>query len=171
MQFDQMVRRHKDAVYRQMVRLCGNQDDAEDVLAEALLKAYRAADTLTDEAHFQGWLAIIARRTCGRMRRREAMAPVVRLADLAERGIEPASSAPLPDEQAIEAQTKACLLSVIDTLPPLYREVYELRDVQDLSASETAERLGITVAAVKSRLHRARAMVREGVDRGLGCAP
>ncbi|MCX6366236.1 MAG: RNA polymerase sigma factor [Armatimonadetes bacterium] len=167
MEFDQLMARHKDAVYRQMVRMCGNPDDAEDVLVESLLSAYRALPQLQNEAAFQGWLAIIARRTCGRLKRHEALAPVLHLAELSEHGIEPVSGAPSPETLAIEAETKACLLSVIHGLPPLYREVYELRDVQEISASEVAQRLGITVAAVKSRLHRARALVRAGIDTGL----
>ena len=170
MHFDRLVSQHKDAVYRQMVRMCGNADDAEDVLGEALLKAYRAMDQLGDEEAFRGWLAIIARRTCGRLKRREALAPVWSLAELADFGVEPTDTAHLPDIQAIEAETKSCLLAVIASLPPIYREVYEMRDVQELSAQESAEQLGISVAAVKSRLHRARALVRAGVDAGLGCA-
>jgi RNA polymerase sigma-70 factor (ECF subfamily) len=167
MNFDQLMVRHKDAVYRQMVRMCGNADDADDVLSESLLNAYRAMHQLSDETAFQSWLAIIARRTCGRLKRREALAPVLHLAELSEHGIEPASDAPSMDSHLIEEETKACLLQVMAELPPLYREVYELRDVQDLPASEVAERLGISVAAVKSRLHRARALVRSGIDTGL----
>ena len=123
--------------------------------------------SLEYEANFQAWLAIIARRTCGRLRRRDALAPVVRLADLAELGIEPVAPGGAPDQAAIEAHTKQCLLAVIDSLAPMYRDVYELRDVQGLSAEETSQQLGITVAAVKSRLHRARAMVRERTDQSL----
>jgi RNA polymerase sigma-70 factor (ECF subfamily) len=167
MHFDRLVARHKDAVYRQMVRMCGNQDDAEDVLAESLLKAWRAMGTLDDEANFQAWLAIIARRTCGRLRQRDALTPVLHLADLAEIGIEPVSPGKSPDQAAIEAHTKQCLLRVLDSLAPMYRDVYELRDIQGLTAEETSEKLGVTVAAVKSRLHRARAMVRERTDQSL----
>jgi RNA polymerase sigma-70 factor (ECF subfamily) len=174
MEFDRLVEANKDAVYRQMVRMCGNREDAEDVLVDALLNAYRAMDQLDDPAAFRGWLAIIARRTCGRLKRREAareaLTPVLRLADLADQGIEPASGERPPDEQAMEAETRACIESVIASLPPLYREVYDLRDVQELTAPEVARQLGISVAAVKSRLHRARALVRERVDAGLGCA-
>ena len=167
MDFEQLMARHKDAVYRQMVRMCGNADDADDVLSESLINAYRAMHQLSDEAAFQSWLAIIARRTCGRLKRREALAPVLRLAELSEQGIEPASAEPSLDTQVIEAETKACLLHVMAGLPPIYREVYELRDLQDRPASEVAEQLGISVAAVKSRLHRARALVRAGIDSGL----
>ena len=148
MEFDQLMARHKDAVYRQMVRMCGNADDADDVLSESLLSAYRAMHQLSDEAAFQSWLAIIARRTCGRLKRREALAPVLRLAELEEHGTEPISGARSPETQALEAETKACLLRVMSELPPLYREVYELRDVQDLPAREVAGRLEIGRAHV-----------------------
>lgn len=168
MTFDQLMARHKDSVYRQMVRMCGNPDDAEDVLAESLLSAYRAMHQLSDETAFQSWLAIIARRTCGRLKRREALAPLYQLTELMEQGKEPSSPLASPETQVIEAETKACVLRVLQSLPPLYREVYELRDVQELPASEVAAQLGISVAAVKSRLHRARALVRQGMDEGLG---
>lgn len=168
MEFDQLAMRHKDAVYRQMVRMCGNADDADDVLSDALLSAYRSLHQLSDEAAFQGWLAIIARRTCGRLKKREALAPLLKLTELEQIGQEPIDSAPSPEQQVLEAETKACLLRVMDQLPPIYREVYELRDVEGLSASTAAAQLGISVAAVKSRLHRARALVRAGIETGLG---
>jgi RNA polymerase sigma-70 factor (ECF subfamily) len=167
MDFDRLMARHKDAVYRQMVRMCGNPDDAEDVLAEALLNAYRALHQLSDEDAFQGWLAIIARRTCGRLKRRENLAPLLRLADMEDKGIEVTADSLSPETLALEAETKSCLMRVMAELPPLYREVYELRDLQELPASEVAQRLGITVAAVKSRLYRARAMIRAGIEQGL----
>jgi RNA polymerase sigma-70 factor (ECF subfamily) len=169
--FDTLLRKHKNAVYRQMVRMCGNQEDAEDVLAESLLQAYRAISHLEDSSAFQGWLAIIARRTCGRLKRREAMTPLLHLADLTAQGFDPTSPENTPEQQLLEAETKTCIQTVIAALPDPYREVYERRDVQGLSANEVAAQLGITVAAVKSRLHRARLLVREGVDASFGCSP
>ena len=62
--FEALTQQHKDAVYRQMIRVCGNREDAEDVQVEALLKAYRHLDELRDSAAFRGWLAQIARRVC-----------------------------------------------------------------------------------------------------------
>lgn len=168
MEFEQLIARHKDAVYRQMVRMCGNADDADDVLSEALLSAYRSLHQLSDDSAFRGWLAIIARRTCGRLKRKEALAPVLHLADLEEQGKAVAIERASPETLALEAETKECLLRTLKELPPMYREVYELRDIQDLPAGEVAEKLGISVAAVKSRLHRARAMIREGIDCALG---
>ena len=62
MDFDELAEAHKDAVYRQMIRACGNREDAEDVLVEALLKAYRSLDQLRDQGAFRAWLARIGRR-------------------------------------------------------------------------------------------------------------
>jgi len=152
------------------VRMCGNHEDAEDVLVDALVNAYRAKDQLGEETAFRGWLAIIARRTCGRLKRREAMAPLLHLADLAERGSELASPEPTPEEQALEADTKRCIWNVIAALPPLYRDVYEMADVEEMPLKEIGERLNLTLPAVKSRLHRARALVRSNLDLQL-CLP
>ena len=167
MEFDTLVRRHKDAVYRQMVRMCGNPDDAEDVLAESLLNAFKAIHQLSDPEAFQGWLAIIARRTCGRLRKREQLHPVLQLSTLQEFGFDPAGHTGMPEQELIEAETKSCIIRVMATMPGIYRDVYERRDVQGLSARETADALGITEAAVKSRLHRARAFVRGQLDESL----
>jgi RNA polymerase sigma-70 factor (ECF subfamily) len=165
MEFEQLVARHKDTIYRQMVRMCGNPDDAEDVLAEALLKAYRSLPQLQEESAFPGWLAIIARRTCGRLKHKESLFPVTLWAELHEGDNEPVSAVPSPEAHLLEVETKACLLQTLAELPPLYREVYERRDLQNQSAVEVATQLGISVAAVKSRLHRARALMRQGLDR------
>jgi RNA polymerase sigma-70 factor (ECF subfamily) len=167
MEFDTLVRRHKDAVYRQMVRMCGNPDDAEDVLAESLLNAYKAMHQLSDPDAFQGWLAIIARRTCGRLRKREQLHPVLQLSSLQEFGFDPAGTSGMPEQELLEAETKSCIVRVISSMPEIYRDVYTRRDVEGLSAKETADALGITEAAVKSRLHRARAYVRDHMDASL----
>ena len=63
--FEKLANEHKDAVYRNMIRVCGNREDAEDVLIEALLKAYRHLDQLRDDRAFQPWLAQIAKRVAG----------------------------------------------------------------------------------------------------------
>ncbi|MGV3618518.1 MAG: RNA polymerase sigma factor [Fimbriimonas sp.] len=162
MDYERLANRHKDAVYRQMLRMCGNRDDAEDVLAESLLRAYRAAGDLQTEEAFQAWLAQIGRRVCGRLRRREAARPLFAIADLGP-GWEPAAQGPSPEELALDAETKRCVQGALDSLPPPYREVYQRRDIDGHTAEEVASELGLTIPAVKSRLHRARAMVRERI--------
>jgi RNA polymerase sigma-70 factor (ECF subfamily) len=165
--FENLVNQHKDAVYRQMLRVCGNHADAEDVLIEALLKAYRHLDQLQDVVAFRAWLAKIASRVCWQLRKREALMPLLQLSELEEEGREISASEPSAEAKAELAQMKGLLFKAIDDLPSAYREVYEMRDLQDVPGEEVAKRLGISTAAMKSRLHRARALIREQLDGAL----
>jgi RNA polymerase sigma-70 factor, ECF subfamily len=161
MEFEQLVARHKDAVYRQMLRVCGNQADAEDVLQDALLNAYRALGTLRDQAAFQAWLARIGRNVCIRLRKKEALRPLL---DLPLPDALPAAG-PNVESQLLRQDIDRCVKAALDRLPAPYRRVLELRDVEGLTAPEAAGALGISVAAVKSRLHRARGELRRELDR------
>lgn len=160
-EYERLVRQHKDAVYRQMVRVCGNIDDAEDVLVESLLNAYRFQENLKDPAAFQAWLAMIARRACTRIKRHEALRPILALQD----GFEPVDPSVNVEQQVEAAEMHRCVIDALDSLPPKMKEVYELRELKQVSAEETASELGISIAAVKSRLHRARHIVRDYLDK------
>lgn len=166
-QFDALTRQHKDAVYRQMLRVCGSHEDAEDVLIEALLKAYRHLDQLRDSAAFRAWLAQIARRVCWQLKEREALSPLLRLSTLEDEGREIAGNEPTPEASLARRQMKQILDKAVAALPSLYRDVYELRDIEDRSGDEVARKLGISRAAMKSRLHRARDLVRAHLDAAL----
>lgn len=168
--FERLVNQHKDAVYRQMLRVCGNHADAEDVLIEALLKAYRHLDQLRDPVAFRAWLARIANRVCWQLRRREALMPLLQLSSLEEEGREIRSAEASIDVQMEKSQMKALLITAIAGLPEPYRVVYEMRDLQDIPGDDVASKLGISSAAMKSRLHRARALVRERLDDALSPA-
>jgi len=165
--FERLVNQHKDSVYRQMLRICGNHADAEDVLIEALLKAYRRADQLRDQVAFRAWLARIANRVCWQLRKREALMPLLQLSTLEEEGREIKSTEPSIDAQMEKNQMKSLLLAAIADLPEPYRLVYEMRDLQEAAGDDVARRLGISSAAMKSRLHRARALVRQRLDAAL----
>jgi RNA polymerase sigma-70 factor, ECF subfamily len=167
MDFDALARQHKDSVYRQMVRVCGNREDAEDVLIEALLKAYRHLDQLRESAAFRAWLAQIAKRVCWQLKERESLLPLLQLSAMEDEGREVPGVEPPPDVQAAQQQMRQLLKEAVETLPPLYRTVYELCDIEDLRGDEVAERLGISRAAMKSRLHRARDLVRTYLDAAL----
>lgn len=162
MDFEALTREHKDAVYRQMVRVCGNHEDAEDVLVEALLRAWQHLDQLDNSLAFRAWLAQIARRVCFRVRRREALMPLVELVELEAPG-EWAN----PEHLSATAELKDLVQTALASVPPAYREVYELRDLEGLSGEEVAEKLGISVRAMKSRLHRGRNLLRERLDAAL----
>lgn len=120
-------------VYRQMIRVCGNREDAEDVLIEALLKAYRHLDQLRDSAAFRPWLAKIASRVCWQLKEREASMPLLQLSQLEEEGREIAADHSPMEAQLEAGRMKEVLDRAIAQLPPLYREVYELRDIEELS--------------------------------------
>ena len=169
--FETLAAAHKDAVYRQLIRTCGNQQDAEDVLVEALLKAYQNLDQLREHGAFRAWLAQIGRRVCWQLKQREALAPIVRLSDVEERGVQPVDTAPSPEVALARRRLRDLLQEAVDQLDPEYRTVYVLRDLEEHSGPEVAERLGITLAAEKSRLHRARAQVRAFLDRRLTASP
>jgi RNA polymerase sigma-70 factor (ECF subfamily) len=169
MNFEELANENKDAVYRQMLRVCGNHADAEDVLMEALLKAYRGLGQLREAAAFRAWLGQIARRLCWQLKEREAMAPLLQLSAMEDVGVELASKSEALDVELARQEMKTLLWRAIGELPEDAREVYVLRDVEDLSGEEVSKKLGIGLPAMKSRLHRARAAVRERLDQLL-CA-
>jgi RNA polymerase sigma-70 factor, ECF subfamily len=162
--FEALVAAHKDAVYRQLIRTCGNQQDAEDVLVEALLKAYRHLDQLKEHDAFRAWLAQIGRRVCWQLKRREALTPLMQLSALEATGKHPVDTAPRPDVLLARQRLRDLLKEAIDQLERDYRDVYVLRDLEGHSGQDVAKRLGITLAAQKSRLHRARTQVRSFLD-------
>ncbi|HTQ08944.1 MAG TPA: RNA polymerase sigma factor [Fimbriimonadaceae bacterium] len=163
MDIETLFNRHRDAVYRQILRVChGHREDAEDALAEALLAALRASAELREERSFRAWLTTIATRVCLRMRRSD-LVELVRLS-LPEISDLVASNGPLPDEEAELREFKEFALRVPSMLSTRYRAAYIEVDLNGCSIQEMARRCGITVAAAKSRLRRARKMVRARLD-------
>ena len=167
MDFEELVNEHKDAVYRQMIRACGNREDAEDVLIDALLKAYRNLDQLRAQEAFRTWLAQIGRRVCWQLRKREALLPLLQLSELEEEGRELPGDAPDMENQIAVRQMKEMLMNAVASLPPEYGDVYRMRELEELSGEQVATKLNISIDAMKSRLHRARAMVRDSLDSAL----
>jgi RNA polymerase sigma-70 factor (ECF subfamily) len=167
--FERLAVEHKDAVYRQMIRACGNREDAEDVLIEALLKAYRHLEQLRDPKAFRGWLAQIGKRVCWQLKQREALMPLMQLSVLEDEGRQLSGRQDTESAVALR-QMKQLLADALDRLPPAYREAYQLHDLDGLTGEEVARRLGVSLPAMKSRLHRARAMVRQCLDEKLAAA-
>src|SRR5450631_4256690 len=104
--FDALTRQHQNSVYRQLVRVCGNREDAEDVLIEALLKAYRSLDQLRESKAFRSWLAQIGRRVCWQLKEREALLPLMQLSAMEEEGTQLTSDMPSAEMQAARNQLK-----------------------------------------------------------------
>jgi RNA polymerase sigma-70 factor (ECF subfamily) len=158
-----LLERHQERVYRFGMRMCGHPEDAEDVVQDTLLAAARSIQDFRGASSLSTWLYTIARSFCIKKRRRGAgAAETESLERDPPAGTAPATSTPAtPDELAAAHEIGDALEAAIRALDDDQREVLLLRDVEGLSAAEVAEVTGISVAAVKSRLHRARLRVRE----------
>lgn len=160
--FEDLVNEHKDAVYRQMARVCGNREDAEDALATAIMQAFQAFERLESDEAFRAWLGTIGKRVCYRMRSHSGITKALEYAE------EHDLVAPNVDEMELGV-LKGCVKEAVDGLDEVYRDVYLMCEIEERTVEETAVALGLTVAATKSRLLRARAKVRDMLDHSI-CA-
>ncbi len=169
--FDELVRRYQDKIYRLARRMTETEEDAEDVLQEAFVKAYRALPRFKERSRFSTWLyRITVNLALMKLRRKkfETLSldtPLENDTGSMTRDIEGQGLNPL--ERLIAKESKQLLDRAVSELPARYRAVFILRDVEGLSTEETARILGITVASVKSRLHRTRIALREKLLRAL----
>lgn len=165
--FQDLVNRYEGKVYRLAMRMLRNQQDAEDALQETFLQVYRGLKNFEGRSSFSTWLFRLATNVC--------------LMKIRHRGTEPSQLLPLeeylpqheegqhpliqdwpdlPDEILLNKESREKMMEALEKLPPEYRAVFVLRDLEGLSNAQTAEAMGISVPAVKSRLHRARLALR-----------
>jgi RNA polymerase sigma-70 factor (ECF subfamily) len=167
------LQHYEDAIYRFAIRMCGDEENAKEVLQESLLAAAKNVASFRGDAAPTTWLFTIARSFCSKQRRRRKDEPAsyvpLDAEELDRRPIVDASRT--PDEAAEGRQLDRAIAAAIESLDAAQREVLVLRDVEGLSAAEVAAILGISVEAVKSRLHRARVSVRDRLAPLLGGAP
>jgi RNA polymerase sigma-70 factor (ECF subfamily) len=164
--FHELIRPYERRVYAMALSFMRNEADAEDVAQEAFLKAFRSLASFRGDAKFGTWLvSITLNEARSRIRRRDS----IKMESLDEPEDDQGHSSPallrdwkeIPSE-ALERKEVRCLLQkAITALPQIYREVFQLRDIEQLSVNEAAEALGITVSSVKVRLHRARMMLQK----------
>lgn len=166
--FDLLIDRHGDALYRFASSHCPSGRDAEDAVQDGLLSAWRGAATFRAEASARTWLFQIVLHACRRRSRRRAGEPTVHAS--VEEAETLASGDPGAEERTASRQTGAALERALAELPEESREVLLLRDVEGLPGDEAAAILGIGLAAMKSRLHRARLELKERVEAILGHA-
>jgi RNA polymerase sigma-70 factor (ECF subfamily) len=159
--FGELVTRYESKVYSLGIKMLRNPEDAEDVLQDTFLRAYRGLKSFKGNSTFSTWIYRITANSA-LMRLRKKQLPTVSIEDADERDapITIADWAPGPVEQLLTQETRDAMQQAIEALPPEFRQVFVLRDVEGLSNGEVAEILDLSVAAVKSRLHRARLKVR-----------
>ena len=146
--------------------MCGSPEDAEEVAQETLLKVFESFDQLREPERVRAWVFRIARNVCLMQRRKSVFAPAHELS-LDE--LPPADEVPDAARSPREAnccarELRAVIDRVIAELPPSYRAVVLLRDLEELSTEETAQILDLSIDVVKTRLHRGRAAMRQKLD-------
>jgi RNA polymerase sigma-70 factor (ECF subfamily) len=166
--FARLVESNSANVYNLALKLLGDEQEAEDVLQETFLSAFEAIDGFEGRSKLSTWLYRIAyNASLMRMRKRERMTTFsldqpLTLEDGATSSLGPVMVdwSAVPDDQLLTAEARREMDRAIAELPDTLRSAFVLRDVQGLSGAETAEILGVTVQAVKNRLHRARLQLR-----------
>jgi RNA polymerase sigma-70 factor (ECF subfamily) len=168
--YDELVRKYERQLFRIAQHITQNREDAEDVMQDAFLKAYEKLDQFQGNSKFYTWLVRIAvNESLMRLRKRRSGRMVSLDEDIeTEEGSVPRDLAdwdPDPEQNYSQTELAEILRKTIQGLPPGFRVVFTLRDVDGLSTEETAETLGLSVPAVKSRLLRARLQLRERLSR------
>ena len=176
--FAQIMRRHNRLLFRTARSILRNDDDTQDALQEAYLRAWRALATFRADARLSTWLVrIVVNEALGRLRRDGAqparVVPLNASVDTDGDTLEMQMQAN-PDEQpeplALRAQIRQQIEARIDTLPDAFRTVFMLRGIEEMSVEEVALVLGIPEATVRTRFFRARSMLREGLSRDIDMA-
>jgi len=164
--FAELVGRHQGSLYRFALRSCGGERGAEDALQDGLLAAWRGAGTFRGDSSARTWLYQVVVHACRRRQRRRSGEPA-RHEPVEEAGDLPAEESH-PDERVAIRQVGDAIDAALAKMPEEARQVLMLRDVEGLSGEETAAALGLSLPAMKSRLHRARLDLKERVERRLG---
>ena len=168
--FSELVRRYERKIYRLAKNITQNDEDAEDVLQDAFLKAYENLPGFHGNSKFYTWIVRIAvNESLMKLRKRKGDR-FVSLDEPVNTGEEEVKREIAvwednPEQQYSREELQTILNEAVDSLKPDFRTVFVLRDIEELSTEETAETMGISVPAVKSRLLRARLALREKLTR------
>lgn len=174
--FEAIMRRHNGRLFRVARAILKDDAEAEDAVQDAYLDAYRHMDDFRGDAQLSTWLTrIVVNQSLMRLRRQKRERVVIPF-NRGEDGIEREEAevadekAESPSRAAMRAEVRRLLEERIDQLPVGFRTVFVMREVEDMSVDETAECLGIPPATVRTRLFRARALLREALERDFDSA-
>jgi RNA polymerase sigma-70 factor (ECF subfamily) len=161
--FELLMRRYNQRLYRITRAIVKDEGEAEDLTQDTYVRAFEHLDQFAGRARFSTWLTRIAvHEAAARLRRRG------RQADIEESMPTLASSAAGPEQRAADHEIGQAIESAVDALPEVYGSVFMLREVEGLSTAETAACLDINADTVKTRLHRARALLRNHITARIG---
>src|SRR5262245_189558 len=161
--FEVLMRRHNPRLYRVARSILKDEVEVEDVMQAAYLSAYSHLGQLEDAGRFATWLSRIALREALARLRRSKQLPEIPFASREDHSLELAAAGPSPEQETLTGELRDALEQCLDALPMNYRAVFVLRELEGLSTAETAVCLGLTEDAVRTRLHRARGLLRTGL--------
>jgi len=160
--FEILMRRYNQRLYRVSRVILRNDGEAEDVMQDAYVRAYQHLDQFAGKAAFSTWLTRIAiHEALARKRRRQRFDELDAVPSNGDSMPILKSSAPGPEANTAQLQARQLLEEAIESLPEAYRAVVVMREVEEMSVAETADTLDVSEAVVKTRLHRAHAMLRK----------
>ena len=163
--FERFVNHFRSKVFHYGWLMCGRPEDAEEVAQETLLKVFENIDQLREPERVRPWVFRIAKNACLMQRRKSLFAPTQELSlDELLPASQPADDAPHPEVVLLDSELRAVIDRVVAELPPIYRAVVLLRDLEELSTEDTAHILDLGTDVVKTRLHRGRAAMRQKLD-------
>ncbi len=160
--YEILMRRHNQRLYRAARAILRDENEAEDVMQEAYVRAFQHLGQFAGEAKFSTWLTKIAIH--------EALARTRKRSRVETMDFEIESPARNPEQETLDSESHRLIEEAVDALPENYRTVFMLREVEGLSTAETAAALGIAQETAKTRLHRARGLLRRHLYRRLGTA-
>ncbi len=170
--YEILMRRYNQRLFRVVRSVLRDDAEAEDVLQEAWVRAYERLDQFEGRAGFATWLTRIAfHEALARIRKARRWSPLENsLGEIMPEAERCHTTSETPETQAVRHQLGRALESAVDALPEAYRSVFVLRQVEQLSTSETAECLDLSEETVKTRLHRSRALLRRQLEERLGAS-
>ena len=159
--FELIVRRYNQRLFRTTRAILRDDDAAEDAMQEAYLRAFAKLDQFAGEAKFSTWLTRIAvYEALGRLRKSKCEEKLDETMDVEDN----------PERAAYGRELQSAIEQAVDSLPPMYRTIFVMREMNELSVAETADCLGITQENVKTRLHRARTLLQTRLEQTIGSA-
>jgi RNA polymerase sigma-70 factor (ECF subfamily) len=171
--FERFVDLYHGKIFRYSFTMCGQREDAEEVAQETLMKVFENLAQLREPEHLKAWVFRIAKNACLTKRRKSVFAPARELSleelrpqrDGESGELDIADWSALPETAAQNTELRAALDRAVQNLPELYRAIFLLRDVEEMSTAECADILGVSEDVVKTRLHRARLLLRAELDK------
>lgn len=153
--FDELIKRYEKKIYNLAYKMLGSEDDAKDVLQEVFILAFKNINKFEEKSTFSTWIYRIAINACIKKIKEKKTTPLVT-----------DNSEPIETiENAIDKkEIKKIIEKEIESLPDIYKVVFILKEIEGLSTKEIAEKLGISLAATKARLHRARLKLRKKIE-------